>query len=176
MTPLYKICYNDCKSSEKLETVFQVDTKYLNNKELLRKNNLKESDIQSLLDKKNIMFFYRYAIFNEELFKEVKKFLFYRTITGEVKAVLIKNRLYFTHNEKVFLNSSTAYLYENKFLTLREIKKFHDIFSNYVEEKDYATAECLYFKKYKYAKDVVTKIINYPYSNSNNYYYILNFA
>lgn len=166
---LYRICYRDF--SQRRSYVNYVNSNFLNNSELLKKNNLTKPEIQSFLDKKNIYFFYNYDILNEKIFSDVKKLFLHRILAGDflIQPFEPKTKLCFITKDYQYPN--TFLLYKHKILNLTEIKKLHSIFSNYKEGKDYYKYEYLLFKNHNFANKVMERIKNYPHQGV--YYYTI---
>jgi hypothetical protein len=135
-----------------------VVTKEFMTKELsytLETGGITEEEKNLILDK--IFSFYKYNIYNDEITKEIISLFFNRIISGDFKIN--------TYNEnnanciaficKKYIHLNTLSLFRNKVITLKEIKKLHNIFSNYGKGIDYEVIdEYVCFEKYKDAKAV----------------------
>jgi hypothetical protein len=143
---------------------YYIDSDFFDDK-FLSKNNITQTYIQSFL-KKNSKTFYRYKVYNEQIFEDIKKEFFHRIIMGDFKITSFSERSIFFAKEVYYKDSFS--LYRDKIFNLNEIKKLHNIFSKYTEDYDYDFEEELFFTTRKSANDIIKKLKNY-YSRWTDY-------
>jgi hypothetical protein len=162
MKKLYRVYYKG--EHYYYDGVSYIDSNSFNN-EVLKKNNFTETDMQTFLKKKSLSF-YCYVIWNEEIFKDIKKEFFYKIIMGDFQIDTSGLCLAFTTSDNYY--PDTFSLYRDNIFNLEEIKKLHNIFSKYKKDKDYIATEKLFFKYRKSANEIIEKLNNYN-PKSNNY-------
>lgn len=165
MNKLYGIYYKGLIGNDK-DGIHYIDTDFFNKKAY-------KTEIQSFLNDKTI-FFHKYRIYNNKIFKDVKQLFLHRIITGDFtidstfQFDFLGQYLGFVANSVYY--QDTLYLYRDKIFDLNELEELHNIFSKYKEEKDYIIYETMLFKNIKIANETIEKIKEYE--NATDNYYI----